>query len=55
MSLTFPITINDKVVLNPRVKYYFEMYAAPTGISILQHVSDGTQPITIFNSLDKSV
>ena len=31
------------------------MYAAPNGISILQHISDGSQPIAIFNSLDKSV
>ena len=33
----------------------FEMHAAPNGISILQHISDGSQPIAIFNSLDKSV
>ena len=31
------------------------MYAAPNGISILQHISDGSQPIAIFNSLDKGV
>ena len=31
------------------------MYAAPDGISILQHISDGSQPIAISNSLDKSV
>ena len=31
------------------------MYAAPNGISILQHISDGSQPIAIFSSLDKSV
>ena len=31
------------------------MYAAPNGISILQHISDGSQPSAIFNSLDKSV
>ena len=41
--------------LNPRVNVYFEMYAAPNGISILQHISDGSQPIAIFNSLSKSV
>ena len=34
---------------------YFEIYAAPNGISFLQHNSDGSQPIAIFNSLDKSV
>ena len=33
----------------------FEMYAAPNGISILQHMSDGSQPIAMFNSLHKSV
>ena len=31
------------------------MYAAPNGISVLQHISDGSQPIAIFSSLDKSV
>ena len=31
------------------------MYASPNGISILQHISDGSQPIAIFNSLDKSI
>ena len=31
------------------------MYAGPNGISILQHISVGSQPIAIFNSLDKSV
>ena len=44
-----------KPFLNPRVNVYFEMYAAPNGISILQHISDGSQPSAIFNSLDKSV
>ena len=44
-----------KPFLNPRVNGYFEMYAAPNGISILQHISDGSQPIAIFNSLDKGV
>ena len=44
-----------KPFLNPRVNYYFEIYSAPNGISFLQHNSDGSQPITIFNSLDKSV
>ena len=27
----------------------------PNGISFLQHIVDGSQPIAIFNSLDKSV
>ena len=31
------------------------MYAAPNGISCLQRNSDGSQPIVIFSSLDKSV
>ena len=31
------------------------MYAAPNGISILQHISDGSQPGAIVNSLGKSV
>ena len=31
------------------------MYAAPNGISMLQHISDGSQPFAIFNSLDNRV
>ena len=55
ISLNFALKINDEIVLNPRVNGYFEIYSAPHGISFLQHNSDGSQPITIFNSLDKSV
>ena len=55
ISLNFPLTINNEPFLNPRVNGYFEIYAAPNGISLLQHSSDGSQPIAIFNSLDKSV
>ena len=55
MSLTYPLKFNNEAFLNPRVNDYFEMYAAPNGISILQHISDGSQPNAIFNSLDKSV
>ena len=54
-SLKFPLTVNNEPFLNPRVNGYCEMYAAPNGISLLQHSSDGSQPIAIFNSLDKSV
>ena len=43
------------MILNPRVNGYFEIYSAPHGISFLQHNSDGSQPIAIFNSIDKSV
>ena len=31
------------------------MYAAPNGISMLQHISDGSQPIAIFYSCNKNV
>ena len=55
ISLNLPLTINNESFLNPRVNDYFEMYSAPNGISLLQHISDGSQPIAIFNSLDKSV
>ena len=41
--------------LNPRVNLHVEIYAAPNGISFLQHIVDGSQPIAIFSSLDKSV
>ena len=55
ISLTYPLNINNGAFLNPRVNCYFEMYAAPNCISILQHISDGSQPIDIFSSLGKSV
>ena len=49
------MNINDELRLNPRVNYYFETYSAPNGISVLQHNSDGSQPIAGFDSLDKSI
>ena len=55
ISLTYLFELIMKPFLNPRVNCYFEMYASPNSISILQHISDGSQPIAIFNSLDKSV
>ena len=56
ISLNFPLNINDEIVLNPRAYgIQFEMYAGTSGISFLQNISDGAQPIAIFNSLDKSV
>ena len=55
MSLTYPLTNNGEALLNPSVNCLFEIYAAPNGISFLQHSSDGSQPIAIFNPLDKSV
>ena len=32
----------------------FELHAGTSGFSILQNIVDGSQPIAIFNSLDKS-
>ena len=55
ISLNFPLGINGEIVLNPRGNNYFEMYAGTSGISFLQNIVDGAQPIAIFNSLDKSV
>ena len=55
ISLAYPLKNNTEAFLNPRVNGYFEIYAAPGGISLLQHISDGSQPIAIFNPLDKSV
>ena len=54
-SLAYPSKANNEPLLNPRVNVYFEIHAAPNGISFLQHNSDGSQPKAIFNSLDKSV
>ena len=33
ISLTFPLNINDGVVLNPRLHVYFEVYAGTSGFS----------------------
>ena len=44
-----------KYCLNPRLNGCFEMYAGTSGFSFLQNTVDGSQPITIFNSLNKSV
>ena len=43
------------MVLNPRVNGYFEMYAGTSGFTFLQNTVDGSQPIAICNSSDKSV
>ena len=43
------------MVSNPRGNCYFELYAGTSGITFLQNTVDGSQPIAIFNSLDKSV
>ena len=49
------IQINDDVCLNPLLNGYFEVHAGTSGFSFLQNIVDGSQPIAIFNSLDKSV
>ena len=55
ISLTYPFKTNNEPCVNPRVNGYFEIYAAPNGISFLQRIVDGSQPTAIFNSLDESV
>ena len=53
--MRFPLETSDEIVLNPRLNCYFELYAGTSGITFLQNTVDGSQPIAIFNSLDKSV
>ena len=55
ISLTFPSKINDEIILNPRWNGYFEIYAGTSGIIFLQSTVDGSQPMAIFSSLNKSV
>ena len=55
ISLSFPLKINDEIVSDPRLNDYFEMYAGTSGITFLQNTVDGSQPIAMFNSLNKSV
>ena len=41
--------------MNPRSGgVYFEIYAGPSGVILLQNQRDGGQPLAIFNSLDQS-
>ena len=53
--VTFPLNINDEVVLSPRLNWYLEYYAATSGFTFLQNIVDDSQPTAIFNSLDKGV
>ena len=56
ISLSFPLKINEEIVINRRAcGIQFEMYAATSGFAFLQNIVDGAQPIAIFNSLHKSV
>ena len=55
ISLTFPLKVNGGIVPNPRLNGYFELYAGTSGITFLQNTVDGSQPMAIFNSIDKSV
>ena len=43
------------MVLNPRLNVHFELYAGTSGFTFLHNSVDGSQPIAVFNSLDKSV
>ena len=45
----------NEVVLKPRVNCHFELYAVSSGFTFLQNIVDGSQPIVIFNSLNKSL
>ena len=55
LSLSCPLKLNDEICLNPRLNGYFEVYAGTSGITFLQNIVDGSQPIAMFNLLDKSV
>ena len=56
IPLSFPLEVNDEVVLNPRVNVHFELHAGTSGFTFLQNIVDGSQPIAIsFNSLDQSI
>ena len=58
ISLTCPLKVNGEIVINPRAYVIqCEMYAATSGFVFLflQNQQDGSQPIAIFISLDKSV
>ena len=55
ISLKFHINIDDEIILNPMLNVHFELHAGASCFSFLQNIVDGSQPIAIFNSLDKSV
>ena len=37
------------------LNWYVELHAGTSGFTFLQNTVDGSQPIAIFNSLDKSI
>ena len=42
--------------MNPRSGgVYFEIYAGTSGVILLQNIVDGTQPLAIMSSIDKSI
>ena len=55
ISLNFTLKINGEVVLHPRLNWHVELHAATSSFAFLQNTVDGSQPIAISNSLDKSV
>ena len=55
ISLSFSLKVNGEIVLNPRLNGHFELHAGTSGFTFLQNIVDGSQPIAIFNSPDKSV
>ena len=48
IPLSFPLKINDETVLHPRLNGYFELHAGTSGITFLQNIVDGVQPIAIL-------
>ena len=55
ISLNVQLKVNCGLVLNPRLNVYFELHAGTSCFSFLQNIVDGSQPIVIFNTSDKSV
>ena len=43
------------MVLHPRLNGYLELHAGTSGITVLQNIVYGSQPVAIFNSLYKRV
>ena len=37
------------------LNWHFELHAGTSGFPFVQNIVDGSEPITIFNSLDKSI
>ena len=47
--------MSEEIIWNSMLNGYFELHAGASGCSFLQNTVDGSQPIAIFNPLNKTI